>query len=110
MPCWYITILQKNIQSLISNTTQRTLIPINDFKTGITATHVKFNEIVHLLRNNVIGETIIDQTGIGDQNIDINLIGDLLSMDDIKKQLEINGFQVVKGTKEMLCLVISDPK
>jgi thiol-disulfide isomerase/thioredoxin len=51
----------------------------------------------------------IDETGIAD-NIDFGIDADMTSITDVKKELQKQGLDLVKGTQKMKVLVIRDPK
>ncbi|HEX9826075.1 MAG TPA: redoxin domain-containing protein [Flavobacteriaceae bacterium] len=52
---------------------------------------------------------IIDKTGISG-NIDFKIKADMTNLESIRKALQKQGLDIVKGTKEMKVLVIRDPK
>ena len=41
-------------------------------------------------------------------NIDITLDGDLTKFEEVRRVLQMNGLDIVKGTREMKALVIKD--
>ncbi len=59
--------------------------------------------------NSVTGRKIpvIDKTGI-EGNIDLNIDAELKNFEAVRKSLQKSGLDIIKGTKEMKCIVLRD--
>ncbi len=85
-----------------------------DAKTSIytNTLHHLINASTSQLAMVIFGEhqfdIILDETAI-DYKIDVKLEGSLRDMDMVKKQLNANGFDIIRGEKQMKVLIISDP-
>ncbi len=82
------------------------------FKMGWTIRNCPINYLVDEIRGNDPGrdpqtEVYLDETGITD-NVDITLDCIMSDLSDIKKALQANGLDLVKGEKEMAVIVIRD--
>jgi thiol-disulfide isomerase/thioredoxin len=90
----------------IDNYMQRTLI------TGFKLRNAPIDDLVHALRTSFQGKNgspIINSTNIN-YNIDISLTDiSMIDFEEVKKALNKNGFDLVKGEIEMKTLIITDP-
>jgi thiol-disulfide isomerase/thioredoxin len=111
MPYWRVTVYnQKKFNSLITKGSPSVIKSDWTFYSGQNVpldTFIKLTGFYSGLDNT--GTPVLNETGYKG-NIDIDVQWARNSFDVVKKALRQNGMDLVRGEKEMLCVVIRDPK
>jgi len=80
---------------------------------GFTLTNwpseILIEELGFYLKERYRGELFVDDTGLTG-NIDFTIEADMTNLEDIRKELQRQGMDLVKGEKVMKALIIRDPK
>lgn len=110
MPVWLLTATSGAREKLRSKGGQSFVTPGN-VAAGFTMINYPAEDLLHYVKFYVeehdLKTQFIDKTGLVG-NIDIRLDADMTNMDDVRKALQKNGLDLIRGRKKMKVLIISD--
>jgi thiol-disulfide isomerase/thioredoxin len=114
MPCWNLVIRDFSLaKRVITKGGERkrihSIVPWVEYELG-NMTMAEFREFLVFFTNLEKGPVpLVDETGIL-ENIDIHLDGLKGNIDFINASLKKHGLEMVKGEREMQCVIIRNPK
>jgi uncharacterized protein (TIGR03435 family) len=111
-PVWKLVARPGVIEKLKTNGNKKSATPgthVAGFTLINWPSEILIAELSFYLGERYSGEVFVDETGLTG-NIDFTIEADMTNLEDIRKQLQKQGLDLVKGEKEMKALVIRDAK